>query len=242
MGTSTPCCHVPSGPRKSPPVILQAETAAVLGQLAFRCHRPVHRLMQAVEATRARHPTCEAARRCRKDLDDLLEALSRSAAQPWGVPMEQPVEVLRVLEETIRLIGRDSAIKRLRITLRPECTAVLAHVHPVGLALVTFHLASNARDATARTARPRLFIDVHSDGKQAAIEFQDNGKGLRPQDLRCAFAPLFSKGGKKGRRPGAGLTTCGELVRFMRGTIRMQSHPSRGTTVLVTFPAAPPPA
>lgn len=242
MGTPTPCRHVRPGTLESLAASLPAETAAVLGQLAFRCHRPAHRLMQAIEATRARHPTCDAARRCRKDLDALLEALSRSAAQSWGIPTEQPVEVLRVLEETIRLIGRDIAFKHLRITLRPECAAVWTHAHPVGLALVTFHLASNARDATARTTRPRLFIDVHSDGKQAAIAFQDNGKGLRPQDLRCAFAPLFSKGGKKGRRPGAGLTTCGELMRFMRGTIRMQSRPSRGTTVLVTFPAAPPPA
>ena len=56
------------------------DAAVALGQLAFRCHGPAHRLMQAVEAVRAQHPKSQAAARCRAELDGLLDAMSQSVA------------------------------------------------------------------------------------------------------------------------------------------------------------------
>lgn len=215
---------------------LRTEAAAVLGQLAFRCHGPAHRLMQAVEAILSQYPWCEAAQRCRTELDALLEALSLSAAWPRDVPSDHPVDVVDVLEGTLRLIDGDPDFAGLDVALRPEVPWAWAKVHPVGLAFVTLHLVASAVDSTLAAKSPRLFIDINADGDKVAIEFQDNGPGLDREDLKCVFAPFFNKG-----HAGIGLATCSELVHAMGGTIRMNSKPSQGTTVVVTLPSAPAP-
>lgn len=215
---------------------LRTEAAAVLGQLAFRCHGPAHRLMQAVEAILSQYPWCEAAQRCRTELDALLEALSLSAAWPDDTPGGYPVDVIDILEGTLRLIDGDPDFTGLDVNLRPEAPWAWAKVHPVGLAFVTLHLVASAVDATLAARSPRLFIDVNTDGNRVAIEFHDNGRGLDREDLKCVFAPFFNKG-----HAGLGLATCSELVHAMGGTIRMNSRPSQGTTVVVTLPAAPAP-
>lgn len=216
---------------------LQTEAAAVLGQLAFRCHGPAHRLMQAVEAILSQFPWSEAAERCRADLDALLEALSLSAAWPRDSAADRPVDIIDVLEGTLRLIDGDPGFAGLQVALRAEAPWAWAKVHPVGLAFVALHLASNAADATQAAKSPQLFIDVNVDGGRVAVEFKDNGRGLDREEMKCVFAPFFAKG-----HGGVGLATCSELVDAMGGTIRMQSRPSQGTTVVLTFPAAPPPS
>ena len=250
------------------------DAAVALGQLAFRCHGPAHRLMQAIEAVRAQHPKSDAAARCRAELDGLLDAMSQSVAIApgfaWAEPRYAsagrcagakpgdpgprppavsnqpaaalpPVDVVRLLEEAVRLIDLDPACQDLEVMVRPEFAAIWATVHPVGLVFVTLHLARNARDATTGAKHPRLLIDAYQSGQEVILEFRDNGPGLEAKDLSCAFAPFFKKSAGGGGHTGLGLATCSELVRHMGGTIRMESRPPGGATVFVTLPAAPAP-
>jgi len=230
------------------------DAAVALGQLAFRCHGPAHRLIQAVEAVRAQHPKSQAAARCRAELDGLLDAMSLAVALSPGhsdsppladaghsVPPPTPVDVVRVLEEAVRLIDMDPTCQDLEVMVRPEFAAIRATVHPVGLVFVTLHLARNARDATTGAKQPRLMIDIYKSGQEVILEFRDNGPGLEAKDLSCAFAPFFKKSAGGGGHTGLGLATCSELVRHMGGTIRMESRPPGGATVFVTLPAAPAP-
>ena len=216
---------------------LRTEAAAVLGRLAFRCHGPAHRLMQAVEAILSQFPWSEAAERCRADLDALLEALSLSAAWPPTSAAGQPVDVMDVLEGTLRLIDGDPDFAGLRVALRADAPWTWAKVHPVGLAFVALHLVAGAVDATLTAGSPQLFIDVNVDSDRVIVEFKDNGRGLDREEMKCVFAPFFTKG-----RAGVGLATCAQIVDAMGGTIRMKSRPSQGTTMVLTFPAAPAPS
>ena len=75
------------------------------------------------------------------------------------------------------------------------------------------------------------------------LEFKDNGAGLEAEELQCVFAPCFKTGpAASGDHTGLGLATCSELLHHMGGKMRMQSRPSKGTTVVVTLPPAPAPA
>jgi PAS domain S-box-containing protein len=228
----------------------RTDAAALLGQLAFRCHGPAHRLMQAIEVILLQQPWSEAAERCRTELDGLLDVMSRSISLPdaagkrrrAAAGSRKPVDVVRVLESAICLMDADPAYKGLRVELQPEAAAVWAAADPVGLAVVAMHLARNARDATLRSKSPRLLVNVHQAGGNVVMEFMDNGSGLTREDLDCAFSPFFKNPpGSRETHPGLGLVTCSELVRYMGGRIRMESRPSRGTTVLITLPAAAPP-
>jgi len=220
---------------------VRTEAASVLGQLAFRCHGPAHRLMQAVEAILAENPRSEVAQRCRTELDAMLEALGQSTIWPKELRAERPVDVVRVLQGALKMVDCDAADERLRVTLRPECTSAWSSIPPEGLVFVVLHLVSNAREAAASVDMPQLYIDVNLDGDRLDIEFHDNGPGLDRDHLQCVFAPFFTtRGGKEGHT-GMGLATCHELVRFMGGRMRMQSSPDHGTTVVVTLPASPPP-
>jgi len=230
------------------------DAAVALGQLAFRCHGPAHRLIQAVEAVRAQHPRSQAAARCRAELDGLLDAMSQSVAiapsepgpRPSAVSGRRPaaltpVDVVRLLEEAVRLVDLDPACQDFEVMVRPEFATIWAMVHPVGLVFITLHLARNARDATTGAKHPRLLIDAYQSGQEVILEFRDNGPGLEAEDLSCAFAPFFKKSAGGDDHTGLGLATCSELVRHMGGTIRMESRPPRGATVFVTLPAAPAP-
>jgi PAS domain S-box-containing protein len=219
---------------------VRSEAAAALGRLAFRCHRPLHRLIQAIEVILEEFPASEAARRCREDLDDLIEELSRYAAWPPPEAMaDQPVDVVRVLEGTLCLLDADPSYGDLQMHLRPDEASVWAYAHPVGLSIVALHLAANARDATAGLQSPRLNIDVHPRGEQAIVEFADNGRGMRREETNSAFSFCFTQAKGPEPRVGLGLATCQELVRFMGGGLRIQSHRRQGTTVSVTLRAAP---
>ncbi len=245
------CLQPMAGDTREPALLLTAvglglgesaartEAAAVLGRLAFRCHKPVHRLMQAVEALLAEHPTNEAARRCRQEVEALAEELSRYAA--WPPPetvADLPVDVVGVLEATLHLLDGDPSYARLRVSLRPDDAAVWASAHPVGLAFVALHLIANARDASAAVASPRLNIDVHPDEERVVVDFADNGCGLLREDLSDCFSLCFSHAEPQEDHTGLGLATCSELVRFMGGSVRMQSRRGQGTTVSVVLPAA----
>jgi signal transduction histidine kinase len=220
----------------------RAEAAAVLAHLAFQCHRPIYRLMQALEGLRAEAPASPMPDHCRAQLDAILDAMGLAALWPAAEPGQAPAtDVVRVLEGVLRLLEADGSFARLTVDVRPDEAALWASAHPVGLACVALHLAANARDATARTRRPRLIIDARRHQGRVFLEFTDNGSGLAARDARAALAPFF-RGSKGGGAPcGTGLATCAELVRFMGGTLRLQSRRSRGTTVVVSLPAAPAP-
>jgi len=220
----------------------RAETAAVLGLLAFRCHRPIHRLMQIVEALRAERPSSPVADQCRAELDALIEVMNSAAAWPAAdAGSAQPTNVVGVLEGALRLLDADPPASAISVDLRPDEAAMWAQAHPVGLACVAMHLVSNARDATTKAKKPHLAINVYRRESRVVLEFTDNGCGLAREDRQAAFSPFFAGPKSAPVNPGVGLTTCCELVHFMSGTIRMQSRRGRGTTVFLTFPAAAPP-
>jgi len=222
---------------------LRAAAAAAFGRLAFACHSPAHRLMQALEAVTAECPASQSAARCRDDLDRLLDVLSRASA--WPEAGSGPVDAVAVIEAALELADGDPAFADLQVVLRPEVPAAWTPVHPAALAYVTLHLASNARDAAAGADEPRLTITVAADGDHLNLEFRDNGDGVPGRRCEDVFAPCVAgagEAGDDGGHAGVGLAACRQLLAYLGGTIRMRSRPEEGTTVVVSVPAARPPA
>jgi len=216
---------------------LRAEAAAAFGRLAFACHAPAHRLMQSLEAVAVECPTSQAVPCCRDDLDHLFDALSRVWA--WPDQGDGPVDAVAVIEAALALADDDPALADLRVTLRPEVPAAWTPAHPAALAYVTLHLVANARDA-ADAADPRLTITVAADDAGVHLEFRDNGNGVADRRCEDLFAPCAA--GTADGHAGVGLAACRQLLAHLGGSIRMHSRPREGTTVVVSVPAASPPA
>jgi len=219
----------------------RTDVAAALGQLAFRCHTPAHRLMQALEAILMQYPWSEAGELCRQELDALLDAISQSVSGPHQHFSGSAVDVVQVLETALRLVDGEPEFKGLAVTLRPERANAWAAAHPVGLVFLALHLVRNALDATFAAKSPRLLVDVYQKEGRVVLEFADNGAGRPREDSGIALSAFFKKAAGAGGVAGLGLVTCSELVHHMGGTIRVMGRPPKGTTVVLTFPAAAPP-
>jgi PAS domain S-box-containing protein len=223
----------------------RTDAAAALGHLAFRCHGPAHRLMQAFEAVLMQYPWSEAVEQCQTQLESLLEIMSQSVSAPEiqgaraGAPSDKAVDVVGVISGAMRLVDHDAEYRGLEVSLRPERASIWAAAHPVGLAFLALHMVRNARDATLAAKAPRLLIDIYQATNEVVIEFSDNGAGLPREDMACALSPFFRRPGEKDGHTGLGLSTCLELVHYMGGKMRMQGRAPQGTTVVVTLPAAP---
>jgi signal transduction histidine kinase len=70
--------------------------------------------------------------------------------------------------------------------------------------------------------------------KFVEVRAQDTGTGIAPQHLSNIFDPGFTT------RPGSvglGLAVCRKIVNQHRGTVRVESSTSEGSTFVLTFPA-----
>jgi PAS domain S-box-containing protein len=216
---------------------VRAQVAAALGQLAFRCHGPAHRLMQALEAILMQYPWSDAAVLCRQELDALLDAVSQSVAGPPQHLNSHAVDVVQVLEAALRLADGEPEFKGLAVGMRPERAGIRASAHPAGLVLLALHLVRSARDATYGSKSPKLLIDVYRQEDRVVLEFADNGAGRGRDDTGIALSPLFQMNSDGRKQEGLGLVTCSELVHHMGGTMRILNRPAKGTTVVVTLQA-----
>jgi signal transduction histidine kinase len=82
-------------------------------------------------------------------------------------------------------------------------------------------------------------IEAAAEGSKIFLTVRDQGAGIPPEDLPHVFE-RFYRGRGEGAEGGSGLglAIAKELVEAMRGKIRMESRPGRGTTATVELESA----
>lgn len=71
-----------------------------------------------------------------------------------------------------------------------------------------------------------------------AIQVEDNGIGIAPEDCEAIFRPFMRVEGKKYGGAGLGLSVCRTIVEAHGGAIRMESAPGQGSICTFTLPEA----
>jgi signal transduction histidine kinase len=170
-------------------------------------------------------------------LSDLLD-LARLDTGQQNLAIE-PVALVDVLEEIKAQFQplADQEHVRLSATARP----IWARAHLIRLRQVLRALVDNALKHTSAGGEVAIEADVHG---HWAVRVADTGEGIpedEPSKVQAPFYRVDSARARPSRSAGGsglGLAIATELVRLMRGDLRIDSRPGRGTTVMVRLPLA----
>ncbi len=168
---------------------------------------------------------CERIARLTKDLQSFNRPTTGKETQ---------VDVHVALEDILLLCRKN--LKNKNISLVKEFAPSLPVIQAVEdqLKQVFLNLLTNAEEAiTAETG----VISIRTELRQGyvAVQFQDNGQGIVPENKERIFEPFFStKSAAKGT--GLGLAVSYGIVTRHGGTIEVESTPGIGSTVTVLLP------
>jgi len=161
-----------------------------------------------------------------------------SFSQPVRLHSE-PTDIGRLISQRLTTLHEKAQQHGVRfLTKFPENSAALNLDHS-RMAQVFDNLIQNAIEAMEERGGT-LRVNVTSQSKagtgtnEFCIEFNDTGKGIRPDMVGRIFDPFFTT---KPSGTGLGLSICHEIVRAHGGEIRVQSAEGCGTTVRIMLPA-----
>jgi two-component system phosphate regulon sensor histidine kinase PhoR len=182
-----------------------------------------------IESKHAAMKIQHAARSMAAMIDNLL-MLSASGDMPRGEVEVAPL-VATVVGE-LRPTLRDAAV----VTEVGECKAACP---PSVLESVVRNIVTNASKYRSPGRRLEVRIVATCAGPWIELAVTDNGLGMSPEDVACAFEPRFraaSTAGVPGH--GLGLSIVERMVESIGGSCELTSELGKGTRVVVRIPAA----
>ena len=169
--------------------------------------------------------------RARDIVRHLLDFARQTAPRP------EPVDLNRVVTQTLGLAGRFLESNRIRVAcdLAPDLPVVSADANQ--LKQVFLNLVNNA--VHAMPAGGDLRLTVRREAADVVAYVADTGTGIPAEHLPRIFDPFFStKTEVKGT--GLGLSVSHGIIARHRGTIQVASEPGEGTTFRVALPVRDP--
>ncbi|MCC5800807.1 sensor histidine kinase [Rossellomorea vietnamensis] len=103
---------------------------------------------------------------------------------------------------------------------------------PNKLQQILINIMKNGLEAMETGGTLRIFS--YQDNERVFIVINDTGIGMTKEQLMRLGEPYFSMKGKNGT--GLGMMTVYQLTEGMKGTIKVQSRPGKGTSVILSFP------
>jgi putative nucleotidyltransferase with HDIG domain len=164
-------------------------------------------------------------------------------------PKLAPLNIASVLDDAARIAvekaGPAASQPRIRIEPVNAIPAARGDARQIRNALAEVILnalqASRLPDADPRAKIPgEVQVQARFDplDQQVVVQVRDFGVGMSEEILRNAFSPFFSAK-NAGRNRGMGLAKALRWIENHGGTIRLDSAPGGGTTVVIMFPLNP---
>jgi PAS domain S-box-containing protein len=198
-------------------------------QLLGRPEPDLPRVHEAVEAIVA------AGRQGADTVSRLLSfARSRESGEPRRVDLAEMARDVAGLTSPRWKDTPQSEGRPIDLTVEAEDGAVVMGWASSLRELLT-NLIFNAVDALPTGGR--IAIRVRRRGRDVELAVADTGIGMPPRVRARVFEPFFSTKGAHGT--GLGLSQAYAIARRHGGRVAVNSAPGRGTTLVVTLPAAP---
>jgi PAS domain S-box-containing protein len=180
-------------------------------------------------------------------IDSLVNQLLRFARP--AKPLLKPMHVHGVLEKSLQLVGHRLYQKDIKLTRRWQAGADTIRADADQLEQVFLNFFINAMDAMKRGGELTVATEIRSDAEWVAamantngngssrevlrITIQDNGEGIRSEDLAHVFDPFFTT---KDHGTGLGLSVVHGIIQEHGGQIEVESELTKGTAFHILLP------
>jgi PAS domain S-box-containing protein len=146
----------------------------------------------------------------------------------------RPVNLNRVVEETLLLIQPQMAKDGIEVVTALDASAMLVLGHANALEQVVLNLLTNAREAIHGRGAVRIET-VRAPGPPTRIHLtvSDTGTGIPPAAIPRIFDPFYTS---KRSGTGLGLAVTYGIIQDHNGTIDVESRSGQGTVFILTFP------
>jgi PAS domain S-box-containing protein len=167
---------------------------------------------------------------------DRAKALSKQflTLSPGGDPVREKVDLASFLRSVPGGYIKGGTIQ-LNYDIAPHLPVVYADPAQLGIAI--HQVIKNAIEAmdTAGHLIIRAFADEGDaeTGRRVVIEISDTGAGIPPAIMNRVFEPYFTT---KDEMRGLGLTIANSIIIRHNGSLRIESTPGIGTTVVISLP------
>ncbi|WP_169834411.1 sensor histidine kinase [Paenibacillus donghaensis] len=175
--------------------------------------------------------TTASLQRMERLIDNLLRITKLDAGT---VKMDkQPYQLQQLLQETMLQYEASAQQERKTITLQgPEAT--ILYCDAAWMAEAAGNLLKNALEHTA--AGGRIHVCWRETPALVTIRFQDDGKGIHPQDLHHIFKRFYrSRFAQEIDGTGLGLPVTKSIVEAFGGSLSVESEPGSGCVFTMNF-------
>ena len=165
---------------------------------------------------------------CSKIIRSLLDFARQSE------PVLEPVEISKVIDQVMSLVGHQAEIKKVAIIIEEAPALPLVFADFNQLQQVFINLVVNAIQATPEGGSLTIKSLRGEDG-WVNIIFQDTGCGIPAENMDKIFTPFFTtKDEVKG--VGLGLSVSYGIIERHGGKIEVESEVGKGSTFTVSLP------
>jgi len=137
--------------------------------------------------------------------------------------------------ESYKLREYDLKVSDIRVELSLSDRMRPTYADPYQIQQVFVNIINNARDALVEREGGTLTIRSRQLRDRLVVEFEDNGPGIAPDNLKRIFDPFFTTK-DVGKGTGLGLSMAYGIINEHEGTIEAANAPGGGTIFTVSIP------
>jgi len=167
-----------------------------------------------------------------------VERINRSVTQllEFAKPMAvviKSVEIEPLLHHSLKLVSHDLDKKQIRSRVRLNTCHDTIFTDPDRINQVLLNLYMNAVNAMADHGKLEVAVADTQDNKGIEIRVQDTGCGIEAKDVESIFDPYFTT---RPKGTGLGLSIVHRIVENLKGEIRVESEPGKGSCFILVLP------
>ena len=146
------------------------------------------------------------------------------------------VDLAETASRLINVLSEHAHRANMEITLNAENPPINIKGNTPEFEQTFFILIDNAIQAADTAGGGRLAISIRRRGDMIEMVFKDNCGGIEEENVERIFEPFFTTKPPE-RGTGLGLCILQRIVRKYEGSVRLENHPQKGATFLISLPA-----